>query len=275
MTTRAHRIEAAGTFGKIGRVFRLLGRGVRTFGHRWLSLLVGLSVAYALWAVLTSPDFHVSIVAIRRITPPTLAGDNSLVQIQSFTGLVGQPIFLLDPHQVTQQIAQLPAVADARLFLVLPSQAIVEMAERQPEARWIANGHVFLVSREGVILGSGDAPDLKVTLIDDTGVPLYTGDQVDAKAVEMAFLLRDLLSRVGIGTKAFRYSALEGLSVEAEDGWIAKYGSADRIVEKTQELLTVLRVAQEQQVVVDVVIDLRPSRSPTFRTGLQPAGNGT
>lgn len=264
MAARVQNPEPTGRFGRIGRLFRFLGRGVRRFGHRWISLVLGFSVSFALWGALTSPEFHVSIVAIRRITPPTLAGDNSLVKIQSFTGLVGQPIFLLDPHQVKQQIAQLPAVADARLFLVLPSQAVVEMAERQPEARWIANGHVFLVSRDGVILGSGDAPDLEVTLIDDTGVPLNTGDQVDASAVEMAFLLRELLSHVGIGISAFRYSTLEGLSVEAEEGWTAKYGSADRIVEKTQELLTVLKVAREQQIAVDV-IDLQPSRSPTFR----------
>lgn len=265
MTARAHNLDREGKIGKIGRLFRLAGRGVRTFGHRWFSLLIGCSVAFALWGALTSTEFHVSIVAIRRITPPTLAGDNSLVKIQSFTGLVGQPIFLLDPQQVSKQIAQLPAVADARLFLVLPSQAVVEMAERQPEARWIANGNVFLVSREGVVLGSGDAPDLKVTLIDNTGVPLRTGDQVDASAVEMAFLLRELLTRVGIGISAFHYSTLEGLSVEAEDGWIAKYGSADRIVEKTQELLTVLQLAYENDISFHV-IDLQPSKSPTFRS---------
>lgn len=264
MAARVQNPETTGKIGGIGRLFRFLGRSVLSFGHRWLSLVLGFSVSFALWGALTSPEFHVSIVAIRRITPPTLAGDSSLVKIQSFTGLVGQPIFLLDPHQVKEQIAQLPAVADARLFLVLPSQAVVEMAERQPEARWIANGHVYLVSRDGVILGSGDAPNLKVTLIDDTGVPLNTGDLVDASAVEMAFLLRDILSHVGVGISAFRYSTLEGLSVEAEEGWTAKYGSADRIIEKTQELLTVLKVTQEQQIAVKV-IDLRPSMSPTFR----------
>ncbi len=265
MATRVQRPEKPGKFGTLGRFIRLLGKGVGTFGHRWFSLLVGCSVSMALWAALTSPDFHVSIVAIRRITPPTLAGNDSLVKIQSFTGLVGQPIFLLDPQQVSQQIAQLPPVADARLFLVLPSQAIVEMAERQPEARWIANGHVFLVSRDGVILGSGDAPDLTVTLIDNTGVPLRTGDLVDASAVQMAFLLKDLLSHAGIGITAFQYSTLEGLSVEAKEGWVAKYGSADRIVEKTQELLAVLELAQERQLVCNV-IDLQPNRSPTCRT---------
>ena len=265
MSARVQKLETTGMLGSLGGPFRLLGRGVRTFGHRWFSLMVLCSVSIALWGALTSPEFHVSIVAIRRITPPTLAGDNSLVKIQSFTGLVGQSIFLLDPHQVTNQITQLPAVAAARLFLVLPSRARVEMAERQPEARWIANGHIFLISREGVIIGSGDAPDLTLTFIDTTGAPLHTGDIVDASAVETAFLLQDLLSRSGISINAFRYSTREGLSVEAAEGWIAQYGSGDRIVEKTQELLTVLQVGQEQQLLLDV-IDLRPSRSPTFRT---------
>ncbi len=264
MAARVQKLERPGMFSRAGRLLRLTGRGVRTFGHRWFSLLVVCSVSFALWGALTSPEFHVSIVAIRRITPPTLAGDNSLVKIQSFTGLVGQPIFLLDPHQVTEQITQLPAVAASRLFLVLPSRAIVEMAERQPEARWIANGNVFLISREGVIIGSGDAPDLTLTFIDNTGVPLHTGDLVDASAVEMAFILRDLLSRAGISINAFRYSTLEGLSVEAAEGWIAKYGNADRIVEKTQELLTILQFAQEQQLSLNV-IDLQPNRSLTFR----------
>ena len=252
-------------FGGIGRFFRFLGRGVRAFGHRWVSLLLGSVIAYVLWGALVSPEFRVSIVAIKRITPPTLAGDDSLVQIKSFTGLVGQSVFLLDPHRVTREIARLPAVADARLFLVLPGQAIVEMAEQQPEARWIANDHVFLISREGEILGSDSAPNLTVTIFDDTGVPLRTGDRVDANAVEMAFLLRDLLQNAGLSIKAFRYSAQEGLSVVAEDGWIAKYGSAERIIEKTQELLAVLKVAQEQQLLL-TVIDLQPIRSPTFRS---------
>ena len=265
MSAQVQKLESPGISSSSGRPLRRMVRGMRSFGHRWFSLLVVSLVSIALWGALTSPEFHVSIVAIRRITPPTLAGDNSLVKIQSFTGLVGQSIFLLDPNQVTIQITQLPAVAAARLFLVLPSQAVVEMAERQPEARWIANGHVFLISREGVIIGSGDAPDLTLTFIDDTGAPLHTGDLVDASAVEMAFLLQDLLSRSGISINAFRYSTQEGLSVEAAEGWIAKYGSADRIVEKTQELLTVLQVAQEEQLLLDV-IDLQPSRSPTFRT---------
>lgn len=242
-----------------------MGRGLKSFGHRWLSLLVLSALSYALWGILTSPEFHVSIVSIRRITPPTRAGEESLVKIQSFTGLVGQPIFLLDPSQVTKEIARLPAVADARLFLILPSQAVVEMAERQPEARWIAKGHVFLISREGEILGSDDAPELTVTIIDETGIPLQSGDQVDASAVQMAFHLKDLLAQAGIGISAYYYSAQEGLSIKAEAGWVAKYGSAERIIEKTQELLTVLAVAQEQQLILDV-IDLQPNRSPTFRT---------
>ena len=245
-------------------VFRLAVKGVRNFGHRWLSLLLGAVVGYALCGLLTSPEFHVSRIEIRRITPPTLAGDESLVRIQSFTGLVGRPIFLLDPQEVRREIARLPAVADARLFLVLPNQAVVEMAERQPKARWIANGHVLLISEEGEILGSDDAPELPITIIDTTGITLRTGDRVDASAVQMAFSLRALLLDAGLRIKAFRYSAQEGLSVEAEDGWVAKYGSAERLLEKTQELLAVLKLAQEQRRVV-TVIDLQPMRSPTFR----------
>ncbi len=264
MAAAVQRHNTTGLFGKIGRAFQLVGRGMRSFGHRWISLLVGSLVSLALWGILTSPEFDVSIVAIRRITPPTLAGDNSLVRIQSFTGLVGQSIFLLDPHQVTREIALLPAVADARLFLVLPGRAIVEMAERQPEARWIADGNVFLISREGEILGSDDAPDLTVTIVDRTGIPFQYGDRVDPSAVQMAFLLRDILAVAGINVKSFRYSAQEGLSVVSVDGWIAIYGNAGRIVEKTQELLTVLSVAKERQPLISV-IDLQPSKSPTFK----------
>ena len=260
--------QPPGTRGRKSRprrgIFRLVVKGVVGFGHRWLSLLLGALLGCALWGLLTSPDFYVSRIAIRRITPPTLAGDASLVRIQSFTGLVGRPIFLLDPGKLGREIARLPAVADARLFLVLPGQAIVEMAERQPKARWIASGHVFLVSDDGEILGSGDAPELPITIIDTTGIPLGTGDRVDASAVQMAFSLRDLLADAGLRVKAFRYSAQEGLSVEAEDGWVAKYGSADRILAKTQELLAVLHFAREQQIAL-TVIDLQPSRSPTFR----------
>lgn len=265
MAARATNHTSAATSEPKGGLFRAIGRGITSFGHRWISLLVLSLFSYGLWGILTSPEFHVSIVSIRRITPPTLAGDESLVKIQSFTGLVGQPIFLLDPSQVTKEIARLPAVADARLFLVLPGQAVVEMAERQPEARWIAKGHVFLISREGDILGSDDAPELTVTIIDKTGIPFQSGDRVDASAVQMAFLLKDLLAQAGIGITAYHYSAQEGLSIKAEEGWVAVYGSADRIVEKTQELLTVLEVARERQVLLDV-IDLQPKRSPTFRS---------
>ena len=264
MAAVVQRRDAPGLFGRIGRALRWVGRGVRSFGHRWISLVVASLVSLALWGILSSPEFEVSIVEIRRITPPTLAGDYSLVRIQSFTGLVGQSIFLLDPHQVTGEIARLPAVADARLFLVLPGQAIVEMAERQPEARWIADGNVFLISREGEILGSDDAPDLSVTIVDDTGISFRYGDRVDPSAVQMAFILRDLLNNAGINVKSFRYSAQEGLSVVSEDGWIAMYGNANRIIEKTQELLTVLSVAQERQLLLSE-IDLQPSKSPTFK----------
>ena len=262
--------QPPGTSGRKRRrsvrgVLRLAVKGVIGFGYRWLSLLLGGLLGFALWGLLTSPEFYVSSIAIRRITPPTLAGDESLVRIQSFTGIVGRPIFLLDPGQLSREISRLPAVADARLFLVLPGQAIVEMAERQPKARWIAGGHVYLVSDDGEILGSGDAPDLPITIIDTTGIPLGAGDRVDASAVRMAFSLRDLLIAAGLRVKAFRYSAQEGLSVEAEDGWVAKYGSADRLLEKTRELLAVLQFAQEQQIPM-TVIDLQAIRSPTFRT---------
>ncbi len=255
--------QAEGTV--IGRFFRRLGRGVRSFGHRWLSLLVVSAVSYALWGLLTSPEFHVSVVSIRRITPPTLAGDASLVQIRSFTGLVGQTIFFLNPDTVTREIAHLPAVADARLFLVLPGQAIVEMAERQPEARWIANGIVYLISRDGEILGSDDAPELVVTIVDETGNPIRSGDRVDGGAVRMAFQLQELLATAGIGISAFHYTAQDGLSVKANEGWIARYGSAERLVEKTQALLTVLQVAREEQRLPSD-IDLQPNESPTFQS---------
>jgi cell division septal protein FtsQ len=264
MTAGAGKQNSRNKKGIVRRTAGATRRGVRTFGHRWISLVLGALVSYALWGILTSPEFNVSTVAIRRITPPTLAGDNSLVKIKSFTGLVGQPIFFLDPKQVTSEIARLPAVEDARLYLVLPGKAIVEMAERQPEARWIADGIVFLISREGVILGSDDGPELPITIIDDTGVSLRSGDRVDASAVQMAFLLRDLLTPAGVSITSFRYSAQEGLTVIAAAGWKARYGSANRIVGKTQELMAVLKLAQEQQIVLSE-IDLQPNRSPTFR----------
>jgi cell division septal protein FtsQ len=239
-------------------------RAVHAFGHRWVSLGLTVVCGYVLWAFFTLPAFQISVIEIDRITPHTVAGDESLVKIQSFAGLVGYNIFQIDPNAISKEIATLPVVADARLHLILPNRAFVEIAERQPRARWVAAGHIFLVSSEGYVLGSGEAPELAVTIVDTTDASLHLGDQVDGSAVQMALQLHELLSQIGIRPQVYRYSSQEGLSVVSEEGWVAIYGTAERLVEKTQAVLAVRELAVSQKIILGS-IDLRPQGRATFR----------
>jgi len=70
----------------------------------------------------------------------------------------GQSLFGFDARKAQERLAALGMVREARVMRMLPSTLLVEIRERVPFARWLHDGEIELIDRDGVVL-SGVSED--------------------------------------------------------------------------------------------------------------------
>ena len=113
----------------------------------------------------------------------------------------GQSLVGFDAHQAQQKLRALGQVETARVMRLLPSTLLVEITERRPFARWLHEGQVNLVDKQGVVLS-------KVSHSEESSYPLISGAGAAPQAARLIRLLsvhQELSRRIKMAQWVGRY----------------------------------------------------------------------
>lgn len=224
--------------GSSGAELRLPALPFINVSSRFLSAIVAVFAALALYALGFSSQFQISDVTIdgiSRLTP----GD-----IYAALNVKGEQIVAFDPHAAQTALQKaFPELGSVKVQVGLPAKVHIQVTELQPAVAWKAGDTIYWVDANGVILpprgevgelltiGSDGQPPLTPLAIDSTpavAVPVTGGAAAAAVApteiwgrqVDPTILKRmlDLRSMIPADAKLV-YSSLNGLGWEDPQGW--------------------------------------------------------
>ena len=100
----------------------------------------------------------------------------------------GQSLFGFDAAKAQKRLSLMGQIKSARVMRLLPSKLLVEIEERAPFARWMHQGRLDLIDKDGVVLRT-------LAQTDRSKYPLVLGAGADKKA---AALIRILSTHPGL-----------------------------------------------------------------------------
>jgi cell division protein FtsQ len=224
-----------------------------------VGLLLCVAACAAMAVLLTSPRFSVQQV--------TVEGNSALDAgaVAELAGIVGRPIWFVQPEQAIARLAENAYVDSAAVELRLPDQAVIRIAERRPEVRWLAGGVQYLVDRTGKVLGPAQEPaDASVLVItDNSHLQLQPNEQIDLDAVKLA---QDLALRLpvelGFTPAQIGWDLGLGVYVRSAAGQTIVFGRSEEL-ERKLDVLNVLL----QDSTPFTYLDLRPATPFYQNTG--------
>jgi cell division protein FtsQ len=143
----------------------------------------------------------------------------------------GEPYLTLDLAAIDRRVQALPRVASAEVRRAYPSSLRIVVVERTPVASVAAAGRYWLVSADGVVLGSATARPPGMPFV--AGVPLpaglHAGSRLPAdgpltNALQALAGLRPELARLVSGVRA---ASVDGLEFQLRGGTTLRYGLAE------------------------------------------------
>jgi len=252
--------------------------------RRAVAALILLATAGAIWGVVASPVFGVRSVTVEGAA---LTGDAA---VRAALDLDGAPTnaFTLATDRLRDRLLALPAVADAVVSVGLPGTVRVSVTEREPVLAWRRGGALYLVDREGRILGDAHAGSEAAAAAAaglpvvadrrDLGPILAVGASVDALDLDIATRLLSL-GPADLGSSApgllVGVDDRDGWTVvpTVEDPWVGVFGfygpeirRPDMIPEQVR-LLRSLLVGREPRILRVV---LAGEREGTFTLKTEP-----
>ena len=298
MTPPARRRRAARTESSVRRALRR-SRWRTTLawlGPRWFAIVAGVALFASSLFLLTSPQFRVEQVVVRRESASAQAAVTRATQVSQ---VVGRNIFLVNSTRVAQEVAAMPSVLQARVIPRLPNLIEVEVVERAPIAAWRAHNGVFLVDDQGYVLaeapetdgggapadGGGRAADeagrlgqpglpgqleepALLVVKDTTGRDLAPGDQVDQRTLLAARELAQALPAAGASVGEIEYSP-QGLVFVTDRQWRVIFGDTEALNTKLAALKSIVDLARSQNLNLRLV-DLRPKDRPFYQLAGAP-----
>ena len=232
----------------------------------WWACLAKLAGAAALlgssallYHLMASSRYYVSEVTVEG---NRLVGTQEVVEL---AGVSGMHILWVNPRQTAQRLRQLPAVEHAEVRPLFPRRVEIRLVERVPSAQWQAGGAVYLVDREGRVLGPAGR-DSALPLVRDTqGAALQLGDRVPPEAVQAAVELSTLLPPAWQpAAGAFDYAPETGISVRTRAGWQVRFGDSEALPWKVV-VMEAIAAEIERRGVPARLIDVRVPGRPYYR----------
>jgi cell division protein FtsQ len=285
MSPTTRRRRSARAEGQVQRALRRSRWRVATswLAPRWLSILAGAALFASTILLLTSPQFRVEQVVVRRDSASAQAAVTKATQMSQ---VVGRNIFLINTTRVAQEVAAIPSVLQARVLPRLPNVVEIEIVERVPIATWRAHNGTFLVDDQGYVVaeappesGAAPAPDQQALLAvnDTTGRDVAVGDQVDQRALLAARELTKALPAAGASVREVEFSS-QGLVLVTDRQWRVIFGDTESLNSKLASFKAIVDLARSQNVNIRLV-DLRPKDRPFYQLAGAPgaapgAGSG-
>lgn len=153
------------------------------------------------------------------------------------SGLLDTPAFSASAAAARARLRTLPAIADARVDVMLPSSARITLIEREAIGRWVASdGLEWFVDADGVLFPSNDpnaAPQLRVT---DERARKSAGERLDgalaAVALRLAAIAPGELRADATAPRAVMTAGSSGLVLRFGSGWEIRFGGPEAFDEK-------------------------------------------
>ena len=192
-------------------------RGVRTSFWRRPGLWVTLFSVFALIAgavyLYASPFLRIDQVEVQGAAPELWQ------RIRLESGLEGESMLTLDSSAVQERLGSIPAVKSVEIERKWPRTAVVKVTEREPWGFWEANGRLFAIDLDGVVLDH-KLPPVGAPIIRQLGAEVpVAGDVVDPEIVHLAARLREVLpGATGESAAEFTFDPLSGLTVKTTGG---------------------------------------------------------
>ena len=218
---RASRLPSRGAVGRIRNPARLITPA------RAAALLGMLAAGFALTFV-TGP----TAFGLTRIDVPKLTWTDGALVRRALALPDGGNVFQLDTEPLAAALRALPAIADARISVLLPDAAVVvSVQEREPVLAWQIGHTRYIADGDGVIFAALDdaaALPTGVAVVEDRrGTTLEVGSSLDAVDLDVATRLGSL-HPVDVGSAAHdlrvAVTTSDGFTLGVPGGWTAVFG---------------------------------------------------
>jgi hypothetical protein len=188
---------------------------------RWLSGLMVMVLVTALYLLWTLPSFRVSgpqVHGLQRIT---------LTDVETVIGLSDQPVFMVNPSSIRQDLQQaFPEMSAITVEVRLPAAVIVNVTERTPVIDWKNGVREVWVDQQGVAFPRRGDPGKLVVVEGKIDSPVITGTLRTAFQFiepQMVTAIQDVAS-VAPKKSSIIYDAVHGLGWTDARGWEVYFG---------------------------------------------------
>jgi len=196
-------------------------------GWRLLSGLLVVGLASLIYMAWTDPVFQVTAIQVRGLQRLDKQ------DITAVTGIVGEPIFLVQPEKIQQDLkAAFPELARAAVAIKIPTKVEVEVVERQPIIAWVQDEQTLWVDASGVAFPprGEDDPSIRVEALNWPAAPTSESDPELGKAasqllsVDMVNAIQSMDEEAPKKTPLV-YDSQHGLGWKDSRGWEAYFGT--------------------------------------------------
>jgi hypothetical protein len=190
----------------------------------WLTLIVTLLLAAAAAAAIGVLNSRMMEIRTVTVSGSDRVSADSIAQLAAVTG---ENILLADLDAARARIREQPLIRDASLRREWPNTIHVHVWERTPWVRWVAQGEVWAVDREGVVLDGVEAPADSIIVRQVSSLPsIRAGTHVGLDAVALIQRIEQVgVPRDGPDIVAFEWSLRQGLTVVTRHGRVT-FGDA-------------------------------------------------
>ncbi len=199
---------------------------------------------------------HVEVVGASTLAPADIA---------AAAALDGDRMLSADLREAQERVRELPLVRTVRVERKWPDTIVLTIEERRPWGSWDQAGVMYVIDREGVVLGvsNGDTGGPHVISAEPTS--LRQGDRVSYQAVDAVAEIYELLPRtLGLQVTEVAFVPGTGVRVTTDDHQTAILGDSSSIAYKLAVWAAVEEAAAAERINYGVV-DLRFGNRPVLQ----------
>lgn len=232
----------------------------RRLARGWLDSRI-LSKLSALCVLLLASGllYDIAMSGAYRVEEVFVLGNDllSAEEVAEAAHLGGTPTFHVRRAEAAARVEQLPAVADAEVWVHVDGRAGLRIVEKEAVAVWLVGEQPYLVDQRGLVLAARQ-PVQPLPLVHAVEAqPLRPGDMVSADAVVAAVQIAERFpDRLGRPPGRLEYSEAGGLHMVEEDGRLIHFGTSEHLAQKI-EALAALEAHLAQDGERPRVVDLR------------------
>jgi cell division septal protein FtsQ len=207
---------------------------------------VGLVLSLAFLGAAVAGSFRVKHVVLVGAALPS----DAVVQASD---VLDQNIFSVQADAVVRRLGAVNQIAVRRVDISFPDTVTIYAQARQPAVGWRVGGSLFLLDRNGDLVGPAHATTLPTILGPDSGM------RPPRPVVAAVVYAHQALVAAPHGTvAAYRYGPIHGLTIVGQSGWtaIVGRGSAQTLANRISTLIALLKSRQTQDHAL-ISVDLR------------------